>query len=326
MHALHSFHGPMKSMHSNLRRLDLNLLLVFDALFRHRSVAAAADELAMSPSTCSHALSRLREALADELFVRAGNAMQPTAQAESIAEGVADALRLLSDRLTSAAPFIPASSSQTFVFAVTDYTAYALLPRLVAQLAKVAAHLRIKAIYATQQDSLDDLREGRIHFALGVSHGPALAREGIEAVQCLSDDYVVAVRQGHARIGEHLTLEQYLAERHVVVLPWHDASSLIDAALARLGLQRDVAVQLPSMMAAPFIVASSDHLFTLPRRAALQLSSAAPLALHPVPFETPRYALQILHHPRHAGAPGHRWMLEQLLLALGINEGIPKAK
>lgn len=303
-------------MHSSLRRLDLNLLLLFDALFRHRSVTAAADELAMSPSACSHALSRLREALADELFVRAGSSMQPTAQAELMAEGVADALRILSDRLASSTPFKPATSTQTYVFAATDYTAYALLPALIARLERVAPYLRIKVIHATQQDSLDELREGRIHFALGVSHGPTALPEGVAAFDCLSDDYVVVAREGHARIGASLSLEQYLGERHIAVLPWDDARSVIDLALAHMGRQRDVAVQLPNVMAAPFIVAASDHLFTVPRLAAVQLSTAVPLVTYAVPFDVPRYTLRILHHVRHASTVGHRWMREQMSSAL----------
>ena len=72
-------------MHEALRRLDMNLLLVFDALVRLGSVAAAAEELAMSPSACSHALTRLRGALSDPLFVRYGSGMQPTARAQAMA-------------------------------------------------------------------------------------------------------------------------------------------------------------------------------------------------------------------------------------------------
>ena len=79
----------MKIMHSVLRRLDLNLLLVFEALLRLRTVAAAAEELAMSPSAFSHALARLRTTLADDLFVRIGHIMQPTALAEDMAEAYA---------------------------------------------------------------------------------------------------------------------------------------------------------------------------------------------------------------------------------------------
>lgn len=303
-------------MHANLRRLDLNLLLVFDALFRQRSVVAAADELAMSPSACSHALGRLRDALGDELFVRAGSAMQPTVQAELMADGIGEALALLAERLSSAAPFDPASTTQTFVFAATDYTSFTLLPGLIARIEPLAPHLRIKVVYATQQDSLDDLREGRVHFALGVSHERALD-DTLEAIECFSDDYVVAARKAHSRITGELSLEQYLAERHVVVLPWSDAVGVIDVALARRGIHRDVAVQLPSLLAAPSIVAASDYLLTLPRRVAQQLNADGALALHPTPTELPRYSLRILYHPRHASRPGQRWLREQMLQALG---------
>lgn len=306
MHILHSFHEHMSIMHSGLRRLDLNLLVVFDALFRHRSVTLAADELAISPSACSHALSRLRETLADELFVRAGNAMQPTAQALLMAEGVADALRILADRLSSATPFEPSSSKRTFVFAATDYTAYSLLPPLIARLEQVAPSLHIKVVHATNRDSVDELREGRIHFALGVTHGQMALPEGLAVFDCLSDHYVVVMRQGHTRIGTSLSLSQYLAERHIAVLPWEDTAGVVDSVLTRQGLQRDVAVQLPSVMAAPFIVAQSNYLFTLPSLAALQLSRAVPLKIHVVPFDTPKYKLRVLYHLRHTSTPAHQ--------------------
>ncbi len=98
-----------------------------------------------------------------------------------MADAVADALRILSERLTTSTPFMPDSSTQTFVFAATDYTAYALLPLLVARLELVAPHLCIKVIHAAHRDSLDELSEGRIHFALGVSHSPTVLPDGVEA-------------------------------------------------------------------------------------------------------------------------------------------------
>lgn len=318
MQALHYFHAWMYSMHASLRRLDLNLLLVFDALYRHRSVVAAAEELAMSPSACSHALSRLRSALSDELFVRYGSAMQPTAQAEQMAGGVSEALLLLSDKLEGSGPFVPGTSTQTFTFAASDFTAFALLPGLVARIEKQAPHLRLKVFHSTHRDSLDDLAAGRAHFVLGFSDEYSGSCDGIEALEGGAEDYVVARRKGHARIGNTLSLDQYLAERHVAVIPWTDAGSVIDTALAQQGLHRDVAVQLPSMMAAPFIVADSEYLITLPKRVAVQLSRAAPLVIHPAPFPTPGFTLKVLFHTRHAGMSGHRWMRERILEAFEV--------
>ncbi|SAL86261.1 LysR family transcriptional regulator [Caballeronia arvi] len=302
-------------MHDLLRRLDLNLLLVFDALFRLRSVVAAADELALSSSACSHALSRLRDALADELFVRYGNGMQPTARAEQLAPGIQDALRTLSGALEDVGSFDPSTSHQLFTFAATDFTTFALLPSLIAALERCSSHVRVRVVYSTQRESIDELASGRVQFALGFSDEGADTQAGLESLDCFSDDYVVAFRQGHPRIGKKLSLKQYLAERHVVVTPWNTEGSVIDAALLRKGLERDVSVQLPSLMAAPFIVANSDHLITLPRGLVQQLAAAVTLAFRPTPFDVPRYVLKAYFHRRHSASPAHRWMRQQLISA-----------
>ncbi|WP_198399392.1 LysR family transcriptional regulator [Caballeronia calidae] len=302
-------------MHDLLRRVDLNLLLVFDALSRHRSVAAAADELALSSSACSHALSRLRDTLEDELFVRYGNGMQPTARAEQLAPGIEEALRTLTGALEDVGSFDPSTSHQLFTFAATDFTAFAMLPSLIAALERCAPHLRVRVVYSTHRESIDELASGRVQFALGFSDESEGAQAGLESLDCFADDYVVAFRQGHPRIGKKLSLEQYLAERHVVVTPWNTEGSVIDAALLRLGLERDVSVQLPSVMAAPFIVANSDHLITLPRRVVQQLAAAVPITFRTTPFDVPRYVLKAYFHRRHSAALSHRWMRQQMLWA-----------
>ncbi|HEJ2192155.1 TPA: LysR family transcriptional regulator, partial [Pseudomonas aeruginosa] len=131
-------------MHPLLRRLDLNLLLVFDALYRHRNVGTAASELAISASAFSHALGRLRQGLDDELFLRQGNRMQPTQRAEHLAAAVAAALRALGEGLEEWRPFVPGQSQRTFVFAATDYTAFALLPPLMNRLQHSAPGVRLR--------------------------------------------------------------------------------------------------------------------------------------------------------------------------------------
>lgn len=316
MPALHLLHLILNTMHDKLRRIDLNLLLVFDALCRHRSVVAAANELAMSPSAVSHALARLRSALSDELFVRFGSAMQPTARAEQMAASVAESLGALDGCLEGIRPFNPAVSRQSFVFAATDFTAFALLPALVGRLETTAPNVRIRMVYSTHRDSLNELVAGRIHFALGMRDGPPISHEGVEAMHCFEDEYVVATRRDHPSVRKTLSLRQYLAARHVVVTPWADAGSVINAALEQQGLKRDVAVQLPSLLAAPYIVARSNYMITLPRRLATELSSAVPLAIFPAPFPIPSYGLEFYFHRRHASIPGHVWLREQMRSAL----------
>ncbi|MDH4560050.1 LysR family transcriptional regulator [Pseudomonas sp. BN411] len=299
-------------MHSVLRRLDLNLLLAFDALYRHRSVTSAAAELAISASAFSHALGRLRDALNDELFIRQGNRMHPTHRAELLVEPVASALKTLAEGLGQWEPFVPANSQRTFTFAATDYTAFALLPALMRHLQTEAPGIRVRLVQSERKVSIEDLASGRIDFALGYSEGRDQLPGGVEVLDWLTDHYLVIARRDHPRVRGTLDLTGYLAERHVVVTPWNESSGAIDHVLEGMGLQREVAVQLPTVMAAPFIVGSTDLLMTVPGHAARTLQQVAGVALYPAPFEIPPYALRLYSHAKYARSDAHAWMLEQL--------------
>ncbi|PAJ82269.1 LysR family transcriptional regulator [Burkholderia ubonensis] len=315
-------HPHLNIMHPDLRRLDLNLLLVFDALYRHRSVAAAANELAMSPSALSHALARLRTAIGDALFVRLGNEMQPTVRADDIATWAGDALDAMSKGLARARRFDPARSERTFVFAATDYTAFAVLPAFIARIQHVAPQLRFRVVHSDRKISTDELAAGRIDFALGYHEEAAADTPGIEEFDWFSDDYVVIASERHPQVRRRLTLEQYLAARHVVVTPWNETRGVVDYVLDRLGFARQVAVQLPSVLAAPFIIAESGLLMTVPNRAAQALRHAAPIRIFPAPFEIPRYTLKVYSHAKHARTDAHRWIRARLLEARPDSAGV----
>ncbi|MDH4555120.1 LysR family transcriptional regulator [Pseudomonas sp. BN417] len=299
-------------MHSVLRRLDLNLLLVFDALYRHRSVTTAAAEVAISASAFSHALGRLREALNDELFIRQGNRMHPTHRAELLVEPLTIALKALAEGLGQWEPFVPASSQRTFTFAATDYTAFALLPALMRRLQREAPGIRVRLVQSERKVSIEDLASGRIDFALGYSEGRDRLPSGVETLDWLTDHYLVIASRDHPRVRNPLDLAGYLHERHVVVTPWNETSGAIDHVLDGMGLQREVAVQLPTVMAAPFIVGATELLMTVPGHAARTLQQVAGVELYPAPFEIPPYALRLYSHAKYARSDAHAWMLEQL--------------
>lgn len=303
-------------MHSALRRLDLNLLLVFDALLRTRSVTLAGQELSLSQSACSHALARLREALDDRLFIRNGGLMQPTPLARRLASSISTTLNTLADCLAEAQHFDPATSRQIFTCAATDYTGFALLPHFISGLQQQAPNVHINIVQSRSADSLEELRAGRIDFSLGFGGPDDVLAEDIRAVEGFTDDYVVMARPRHPVVGARLTLERYLACRHIVIRPWHDEPGVIDGILAQQGLTREIALQLPTMMGAPFIVAESDLLITMPRHAARTFTSLAGLDIFAVPFTTPKYTLRVWSHrsAEHSGA--HRWVEQRLLEAM----------
>lgn len=302
----------VNSMHHGLRRLDLNLLLVFDALYHSRQVTVAADVLSLSPSAFSHALSRLRAALGDELFVRVGQGMQPTPYAQHMAADIHAALQMLGGALQGAGGFDPRHSERSFVLAATDYTACVLLPPLMAKLAMDAPKVHVRVVSSEQHVPVADLASGQLDFAVGFTGDQPDLPGQILSHRWFEDDYVVLLRQGHPLLDGAWGLEAYLSAQHVVVTPWNENQGVVDRVLAAQGRQRQVSLHLPSVLAAPFVIAQTDLLMSIPRRAAQVLGKALPVVQRPLPLPVPAFAVCLYQHARYQTAAAPRWLLQQL--------------
>lgn len=300
-------------MLSMLRKIDLNLLLLFDSIYRHGSVTEAAHELALSPSALSHALNRLRLSLDDPLFVRTGGHMVPTSKAESIAANISAALGNILSCLHEPEHFEPEKSRETFIFAATDYTAAVILPSLIARVNSLAPGITIKIIYSRDFNADEDLLSGKVDFALGFEEEQKNPRRGIDSITCFTDDYVVAARCNHPDIHDALTHERYLSAGHVVVRPWLESRGVIDRYLESQQVRRRIVVELPSLMIAPIIVSNTDLIITLPRRGISSVFDMKNLVVFAPPFPTPQYILKVYYSPVLGNSPGHLWMREQIL-------------
>ncbi|ELY2810392.1 LysR family transcriptional regulator [Cronobacter sakazakii] len=301
----------MNIMHPSLRRLDLNLLPVFDAIYRHRSVRKAADELAMSTSALSHALSRLRTTLNDPLFYREGHRMCPSVYASQLAPSIASALKFLNQELTPQPEFDPASSTECLQIAITDFTAFCIFPALMHRLQHDAPGLRFELRYLPHSPALNELLAGEMDLALGFSAPEDIRHPELDEIDWLADDYVVISSARRAQ----LTFEDYLAARHVVVTPWNEKQGVLDSQLEKMGYTRHIALKTPSMLGAPFIVAESDLLMALPRFAAQKLLPATNLKIFELPFEVPSFEVKIYSHQR-SGKRGATDWLKRVLQAL----------
>ncbi|EOU1406726.1 LysR family transcriptional regulator [Cronobacter sakazakii] len=304
----------MNIMHLSLRRLDLNLLPVFDAIYRHRSVRKAADELAMSTSALSHALSRLRTTLNDPLFYREGHRMCPSVYATQLAPSIASALKFLNQELTPQPEFDPASSTECLQIAITDFTAFCIFPALMHRLQRDAPGLRFELRYLPHSPALNELLAGEMDLALGFSAPEDIRHAELDEINWLEDDYVVISSARRAK----LTFEDYLAARHVVVTPWNEKQGVLDSQLEKMGYTRHIALKTPSMLGAPFIVAESDLLMALPRFAAQKLLPATDLRIFELPFEIPSFEVKIYSHQR-SGKRGATDWLKRVLQALARN-------
>lgn len=312
MNEVHYPQEIVNIMHANLRKIDLNLLLVFDAVYRHRSVSRAAADLSLSNSALSHALARLRRHLADELFYRVGNEMQPTRLATSLATTVADSLSLLDRSLRPQPRFDPATSRHCFTFAVTDFTAFSVFPRLMAALHSAAPAVRFQLVHGEQKVALPELMAGRVDFALGFSERHDRPWPEIDELDWMEDEYVVIASPDYFPPGRGITREEYIAARHVVVTPWNEESGYIDSELAQLGLARRIALRMPSVLGAPFIIAEAPLLMTLPRYAAERLQPGVAVAIHPLPFTIPPYRVKIYSWQKNSQREACRWLLDRL--------------
>ncbi|NCH34882.1 LysR family transcriptional regulator [Cronobacter sakazakii] len=301
----------MNIMHPSLRRLDLNLLPVFDAIYRHRSVRKAADELAMSTSALSHALSRLRTTLNDPLFYREGHRMCPSVYASQLAPSIASALKFLNQELTPQPEFDPASSTECLQIAITDFTAFCIFPALMHRLQHDAPGLRFELRYLPHSPALNELLAGEMDLALGFSAPEDIRHPELDEINWLEDDYVVISSARRAQ----LTFEDYLAARHVVVTPWNEKQGVLDSQLEKMGYARHIALKTPSMLGAPFIVAESDLLMALPRFAAQKLLPATDIRIFELPFNVPSFEVKIYSHQR-SGKRGATDWLKRVLQAL----------
>lgn len=295
----------------NLHQLDLNLLTLFDALMRHKSVSRAAQEICISQSAFSHGLTRLRNRLGDQLFIRIDNVMQPTERAEKLAEQLKVALPLIEKGLNPTSDFNPLTSDVTYRITATDYTEYCLLPKLLPHFARVAPNVKLEVLPASQLSVNEQLMTNEIDFALGYSHSQ-FNSSTIEHHTWLSDEYCTLAKNDHPELKEGLTLEKFLSLSHVLIAPWGEKQGVVDAALANKKAKRNIAIQLPSLLVAPHIVKETELLLTLPKLIAEQFCAQNKCVIHQPPIEIPDYHLNIYWHKINSDKIAFKWFVEQI--------------
>jgi DNA-binding transcriptional LysR family regulator len=291
----------------HLSSIDLNLLVVLDALLETHSVKEAAGRLALSPSATSHALARLRELLGDPILVRAGKVMVPSARADRMRPRVSALLDDLRRLLEAADELDPSRLRRSFRVASTDYAERMVVAPLSDALADAAPGVDLYSLAQTTP-VLDPLRAAELDLALGVfiDLPDDVLREPL-----FHEQFICVLRRGHPVLKRKLTLERYAALGHVLISPRGTPTGVVDAVLARRGLSRRVARTVASFLVAPQLVAASDYILTLPARTARAVADELDLALRTPPVELSGFDLAMAWHRRHDADPGHRWLREQ---------------
>lgn len=291
-----------------LAAVDLNLLVVFDAVMQERSVTRAASSLALSQPALSHALARLRHMLKDELFIRSPKGMIPTPRAEQLALPVRRALDEL--RHSFEPPlFDPATANRHFRIAVDNYAAIVLAPPLAARIAKTAPGVTLEFRPSGTLNIADLLDRGQLDLAIGP---PTQEGERFSQQPLLEDRFVALLRRNHAAASTRkLTMETFAALPYLEISSSAYDRTFIDEALSQKNLARRITMRAP-FLSVVRILAASDAVAVLSIRVARELMGYRPLVMRDLPFPSP--ALQTaMTWPRWLDSqPADRWLRDMV--------------
>jgi DNA-binding transcriptional LysR family regulator len=300
----------------NFRTLDLNLLRVFDQVMAERNLTRAAKNLAMTQPAVSNALNRLRDALGDKLVSRSGYGVVPTPRALALWPAVSDALRQLEGAFTPG-QFIASEATATFMLAMADATAAALMPGLVEIIEKDAPGISLRVLPLTTRDPRPLLDEGTVDLAVGffpavITDLTAQSQAGAVAAfahQRLYDGrYVVVMRRDHPLASGPFTLDRFCEAHHLLVSFSGRPYGFTDEALTAMGRKRRIVLTVNQFFTAGLVVATSDLLTVLPRHFLDTTGRAAELVFRELPFEVPPVHVDALWHHRQGQRPDHAWL------------------
>jgi DNA-binding transcriptional LysR family regulator len=297
---------------TDLRDVDLNLLVALDALLERQSVTGAAARVGLSPPAMSHALARLRALLGDPLLVRAGRSMVLTPGAGALKPKVRALVEQLREVL---APMQAADLRQverTFVVHASDYALLVLGASVDARAREQAPRLCLRFLPNTDRDA-ELLRLGEVDLAIGVY--PSLPPE-IHTQKLFDERLVCVVRDAHPVVRRRLTKERFAELEHIQVAPRGRPGGVVDDAMARAGLSRHVSRMVPFFLSALHLVAETDCVLTVPERVARATAERFGLRVVEPPIELPPYVFQQIWHPRNHADAAHRWLREAFVGAV----------
>ncbi|OUL20726.1 LysR family transcriptional regulator [Nostoc sp. RF31YmG] len=289
----------------NLANIDLNLLVVFDALMSERHVTRAGERLGLSQPATSNALARLRKLTNDDLFVRTNAGLQPTPLAIALAQQIQPALRQIQTALSREQNFDPTTSDHLFAIGMTDYVEFTVLPLLLERLERVAPNIKIQIRSGDRQHLLSLLDAGEVDLICG------LFPEQIawhEAQLLFQERYVCVCRQDHPLIGDSLSLEDFVAAAHLLVSIQEDMVGRVDKLLAEKNLSRHITISIPHFLVAPSILARTNLIATLAERVAQAFANSQNLKVLPCPLPMQGFSVFMRWHRSTRDRAAHTWL------------------
>ncbi len=266
----------------NIKALDLNLLKVFDALYRERHVTRAGRAIGLAQPSVSNALGRLRDVTGDQLFLRTPAGMVPTDKAHAIAPQVQQALALIVAAMVPEPAFDPDTARAEITLAAADVVVLQLGVAIARHFSAAAPGFDFRFRPMDKDTVFGALDRGALDGAIGVFADPP-ARFHHRLLY--RDSLVCVARRGHPALAAGLSVQRFAQLPHVLMTLRGDAQGAVDDRLRALGLQRRVALTVGQFTVIPDIIAQTDYLAAMPASIADALAARAGCAVYPMPFD-----------------------------------------
>ena len=303
--------SPVNIDYTNLRELDLNLLIALDVLITEASVTKAAERLNMSQSTMSYSLKRLRTILNDDILIRTSREMEVTPYARQISDRIRQILVEIQSTLLEKETFNPATAKETFKIAAGDYVEATIGLTLIKQLTTQAPGIRIRISNLEKENVLDTLDDNRIDIVIN----PGLPIKSWHVEENLYREEFVCVFRDDNSVDE-ISLTDYLERPHILVSLRDDFQGSYDKILENQQMSRRIVWSTTHFMAVPFLVANSNCVALIPNRMAQQCAKAMNLKLLPPPIEIEGFTISMVWHQRNRNNLAHQWLRQQIVDAV----------
>jgi DNA-binding transcriptional LysR family regulator len=290
---------------TQLNRFDLNLLVVFDAIYTERGISRAAERLNVTQSAVSHALSRMREQLGDQLFTRRGHEMIPTAAANQLSEPIKRALVEIDASIKGLDRFDPVSSSRHFRIGVRGFTESVILPPLFRALRRQGPNLTMGAVHYGRATLSKLLHAGAIDLAIDTMTATSA---DVSAEMLGRSRLVVMLREGHPALAGPLDFDAFAKLDHMIASTNSRGKTLEDAALRAAGKTRRVVLRCQNFTSASHAVAESDAALTIPEYFANLLLVPGRHRVVPGPFIGESAAIHMYWNSRADTDPAITWL------------------
>lgn len=292
----------------NIHSVDLNLFLVFHAIYLTRSVTLAGERLNMTQSATSNALKRLRERLNDPLFVKTPDGMMPTPLADRLFDPIEAGINQLTEAIDQGREFDIKNSNRVFKIAINDIGQLVVIPRLLELMRQEAPNVCLETVDTSSSDAKQKMLSGKIDLAVGSweAMGPSFYQQRL-----FEETFVVLMSANNPLKNKKLTLDDYMAADHIAYSPSGTTNFELEQLLDRTGIirQRKVVLTAAHSLGLSTIVASSNLLLTAPNRLAkAMVSNRKDLFIATAPFEVSPFQIKQQWHERYHLDGGNRWL------------------